>query len=301
MDLEIWKFKIWKLIFIFAIFLIFARGVFADKINGLVVLASDLGTQDFYVGAVKGAIYSKFFGVDIDEISLVMPPSNVREASYILANAASEFPRGTVFCILVDPTGPSGKSRAIAVETEDEKFYVAPDNGVLTLVMRRAKIVNAREVTNSIYLHDANALTSMFPGRDIYGPAAGALAKGTALELLGSPAKDLVTFPIADPKLDKGELSGEVAHITSSGNIVTNIPQELVTKLGALSGKALSIDFGSSQLDAPFVKGAADAKQGNWYVSINNLGTLEVARNQASANAILQVHAGTLVKIRLTR
>lgn len=269
----------------------------AGQPNGLVILLNDYGTQDFYVGAIKGAIYSKFPGARIDSISFEVPPFNIREGAYLLARSAPEFPPGTVFCVVVDP-GVGTKRKSVAVETEDGKFYVVPDNGLLTLVIKASHVKEAREITNPRFMRDANALSTTFHGRDIYGPAAATLAMGIPLRQAGPEVKELVTFKIREPKIERGELSGEVEHIDWYGNLLTNIPKEMLDQLGTQRGKMLRIQVGSETVEARYVKTYSEASPGSWVAVINSAGMFEIAINQASANAFLQAHTGTAIKVK---
>jgi len=278
-------------------FLFASHAAFA-KPNGLVVLLGDYGSDDYYAGAVKGTVYSKYPEARIDAITLDALPANVRDASYLLARAAVTFPAGTLFCILVD-TQDAVKSRALALLAKDGKIYVAPDNGVLTLLLS-AEGVEVREIKNPELLQGDGAASS-FPGRDIYAPAAAALAKGMAFDAVGPVVKDAVQYKVTAPKLEMGELSGEVIHIDESGNVITNIPQNLVEKLGAVPGKLLSMAIGDETLEAPYVKGFANLRVPEWLVFINAEGNLEITRSGVNANAFLQVHDGTVLKIRISR
>lgn len=266
--------------------------------NGLIVLLNDYGDQDFYVGALKGAIYSKFLDARIDDITDEVPQYNIREGAYILAHSATEFPPGTVFCVVVDP-GVGSKRKPIAVETDDGRYYVAPDNGVLTFVLQQSKVKEAREITNPLFMRDANSLSSTFHGRDVFGPASAELAKGVPIQLAGPPLPNVATFQEEPPTLDGGRLNGEVDHVDWYGNVHTNIPRDMLDKLGATPGRVLRIHIGSESVNAPLVNTYSDVRDGDWLAVINSAGVLEIARNQASANAILQIAAGTRVSVNL--
>ena len=111
-----------------------ATCISSAKTIGLVAVVTDFDTTDFYVGAMQGAMYSVNPQARIVTITHEVEPFNVAEGSYILVQAAREFPSGTVFLAVVDP-GVGTERRPIVLQTKDEKLFVAPDNGLLTGVM----------------------------------------------------------------------------------------------------------------------------------------------------------------------
>jgi S-adenosylmethionine hydrolase len=267
-----------------------------QKPNGLIILLTDYGDQDFYVGALKGKIYSIFPNARIDAITNQVPPFSIREGAYLLAMSAPEFPPGTVFCVAVDP-GEEVPSKTVIVETEDGKYYVAPDNGVLTLVLNQFKVVEARIVANPDFMKKWASGATGFQGIDVLGPTAAWVAEGMPLEKIGPPVGNLVRFKVALPQSKKREVDGEVEHVDWFGNIHTNIPAALLEKLGVSEKRTLRLEIGSETVVAPYVKTYSEVGEGNWLVLINDLGNLEIARNQASANALLQVSPGTHVRV----
>jgi S-adenosylmethionine hydrolase len=148
--------------------------------SGIVTLLTDFGYGDYFVGAMKGVILSRFQQAMMVDITHNIPPHQIRAAAFILSAACHNFPPGTVHLAIVDP-GVGSERRPVVVETSDYLF-VGPDNGVFSTVLNRHPKARVRHVTNSAYFMPSVSAT--FHGRDIFAPVAAELAKGIAPELL---------------------------------------------------------------------------------------------------------------------
>ena len=145
-----------------------------------VTLTSDFGTSDHYVAQMKGVLLRLVPGVPIVDVTHEIPPQNIRRAAWMIADLAATFPPGTIHVAVVDPG--VGTSRSILAVAADGQFYIAPDNGLLSLIFDRS--------TTTIVLPsmdaDRDAVSSTFHGRDLMIPAAAHLALGRSLAALGS-------------------------------------------------------------------------------------------------------------------
>ena len=160
-----------------------------SRVPPIVTLTTDFGLADHYVGTMKGVILSRCPGAQLVDISHEIPPFSIFSAAYTIDQAALYFPPGTVHLIVVDP-GVGTPRRALCAEALGHLF-VAPDNGVLSLVAARDANLRARELTNrELWLRTPSAT---FHGRDIFAPAAAALASGSArFEDVGPDRKSVV-------------------------------------------------------------------------------------------------------------
>ncbi|MFQ5594566.1 MAG: S-adenosyl-l-methionine hydroxide adenosyltransferase family protein, partial [Anaerolineae bacterium] len=265
--------------------------------EGLVVVLTDFGTTDFYVGAMEGAMYTANPQVRIATITHQVEPFNVAEGSYLLAQAAREFPPGTVSLAVVDP-GVGTERRPIVLETWDEKLFVAPDNGLLTGVMDTLGVAHAYQITNRRLIRPG-ALSTTFHGRDIYGPVAAHLAAGIEPSEVGPeiPVADLVRLPIASARREGAVLVGSVVHVDWYGNLITNIPGRLAEEAGLASGDSLDITIGEQAITATFVTTYGDVPEGDWLALINAEGVVEIARNLASAAETVRASASTEARL----
>jgi S-adenosylmethionine hydrolase len=193
---------------------------------GVVTLTTDFGLKDGNVGVMKGVIWGIAPQVQIADLSHNITPQNVPEAALVVLRAASYFPAGSVHVIVVDP-GVGTNRRPIAARLGSQ-YYVAPDNGVLTMLLERAE--NLGEAVEIVHLDKPQywlkEISHVFHGRDIFAPSGGHLAAGVPLGDLGTPIQDALRLKLPRPQRSSTGWSGEVIHIDHFGNISTNIRVE---------------------------------------------------------------------------
>ena len=112
-----------------------------------IAIISDLGTKDYFVGAMKGVILQIIPGASIVDITHEVPKHDVRAAAFMLAAAAQAFPKGTIFIAVVDP-GVGGKRKCLLMETQNDMFFIGPDNGIFTFVAKQFGVKSVRQITN---------------------------------------------------------------------------------------------------------------------------------------------------------
>jgi S-adenosylmethionine hydrolase len=266
----------------------------AQPLN-LVVVLTDFGTDDYYAGALEGSIYAANPTGRISTITNEVQPFNVAEGSYILAESALWYPPGTVFMAEVNP-GSGSKHRHVVLETLDGKLFVGPDNGLFTGVMDELGISRAYEITNHSLMLENKSET--FQALYIYGPVAARLSAGLNPEEVGPEIRDLERLPVKQATMKGSEISGNIIHVDRYGNLITNIPEELVDKIGYTPGQSLIINLDNRTIPATFALAYGDVPAGDWLALINSAGILEIARNMESAAGTIGVSAGDEVKIR---
>jgi len=264
-------------------------------VENLVVLLTDYGTSDFYVGALEGSIYSANPSARISTITHEVLAFNVAEGSYILAQAAQEYPSGAVFAAEVDPS-VGAEERSIVLETKDGKFFVGPDNGLFSGVMDELGIASVREVSNRSLTRQGNVFAT-FKGIEVYGPVAGYLSAGMDPTEVGPEIFDPVRIEMAVADLADEKLIGTVAHVDHWGNLVTNIPIELVEMADLAPGDQIEISIGGENIEAAYGTTYGDVPLGEWVAFISSLGRVEIAINMGSAAETLGVFAGAEVQI----
>lgn len=191
------------------------------KPTGLITLTTDFGMQDGNVGVMRGVIYGINPQARVVDLSHDIEPQNIYQAAFVLARHYRYFPAGTVHLAVVDP-GVGSERRALIVQTA-EAFFVAPDNGVLTYVVRDARQAMEHIIDISTPQFWLDHISSVFHGRDIFAPVVAHLSLGVPAADFGKEVNDLVTFPIPQPERGKGRLKGRVVHIDRFGNLLTNI------------------------------------------------------------------------------
>ena len=202
----------------------------------VVALLTDFGTRDHYAGTMKAVILGICPDVTLVDITHDIPPHDVLTAALELAASYKYFPAGTIFLVVVDP-GVGSARRGIAADTGDHRF-VAPDNGVLTAVLRESPARRIVELTERRYARPTVSRT--FEGRDRFAPAAGWLAKGVDLSALGRSAGTIHQLSIPAPSVTDDLLAGEVLRVDRFGNLVTNIDRKLFEKFVHSNGIEIS-------------------------------------------------------------
>ncbi|MCM8765323.1 MAG: SAM-dependent chlorinase/fluorinase [Candidatus Omnitrophica bacterium] len=185
----------------------------------VIVLLTDFGQSDEYVGVVKGVISGINPRAKIIDLCHDIPPQDITWANYLLGSAYKFFPKGTIFLCVVDP-GVGTKRKIVILETK-EYIFISPDNGLLTKVLEKEKSKKIVEVKDKRFF--LKEISSTFHGRDIMAPVAGYISKGIDLERFGSEMRKIKTLKLNKPIMKKDCLIGEVIHIDHFGNLVTNI------------------------------------------------------------------------------
>lgn len=257
----------------------------------IVALLTDFGTRDAYVGAMKGVILGVCPDVTIVDLTHEIAPHDVRGAARTLAACHPYYPAGTIFVAVVDP-GVGSARRAIAVDAGDTRL-VGPDNGVLSAVLETHRPKKIVELTDRRYQRPTVSRT--FEGRDRFAPAAGFLAKGVALALLGRGLTEYVRLEWPQPAVTEAGIDGEVESVDRFGNLVTNVPRAAVERL-LRDGP---IDVHAGGLAVPrLVATYAEAPAGEACALFGSTDHLEIAVNGGSAAAALAVGPGAVVAVR---
>ncbi len=257
----------------------------------VVALLTDFGVADHYVGTMKGVVLGICPDAALVDITHDVPAHGVLDGAIQLAAAFKYFPAGTVFLGVVDP-GVGSRRRAVAAEAGDYRF-VAPDNGLLTLVFREAPPRRVVELTERRYARPTVSRT--FEGRDRFAPAAAWLAKGTELTALGRPMADYVLLDVPVPHEEEdGRLRGSILRADHFGNLITNLDRATIERF-TRSG-TLEIHAGGRTIRG-LVSTYAAIAPGEICALYGSTDHLELAANGASAASLLGLAPGGQVDI----
>jgi S-adenosylmethionine hydrolase len=259
-------------------------------VRPVIALLTDFGTQDHYAGTMKGVMLGICPDVTLVDITHDIPPHDVTAGALELAASYKYFPAGTIFVAVVDP-GVGSTRRGVAADTGDYRF-VAPDNGVLTLVLRESPPKKIVELTERRYARPTVSRT--FEGRDRFAPAAAWLAKGTQLPALGRPVSDVQKLDIPSPEAGADTVRGAVVRVDRFGNLVTNIDRKSVERLH--QGGAIAIDAAGQRIErlvATYAELPADGV-GALFGSTDHL---ELAAPSSSAAERLGLARGAVVTV----
>lgn len=256
----------------------------------VIALLTDFGTRDHYVGTMKGVMLGLCPDATLVDISHDIPAHDVLAGAFELAASYCYFPKGTIFLVVVDP-GVGSTRRGIAVECGDYLF-VAPDNGVLSIVFEEMPPHRIVELGNTRYARPA--ISKTFEGRDRFAPAAAWLATGLELTALGEPAEQPVMLNVPRPAVTSGAIDGQVVRIDRFGNLVTNIDRR--TFAGFASTGSIVIRIAGQDI-ARVISTYAEAVPGELCALFGSTDHLELALNGASAAALTGATRGSAVHV----
>ncbi len=244
--------------------------------SSLITLLTDFGLADSYVAEVKGVLLSLAPGATLVDITHQVAPGDVRAGQYLLARAWHRFPPGTVHLAVVDP-GVGTSRRALAAGAGGH-WFVAPDNGLLSFLDR------PRFVSLPV---PADAAPT-FHGRDVFSPAAAALANRARLDDLGTPITDATYAPLPTPRGDGIGVVGEVLYVDRFGTLISNIPGPEVEP--GVRIRVAGTDVGALR------RTFGDVERGTLVALVGSGGTVEIAVRDGSAARLLGVGVGAEVR-----
>jgi S-adenosyl-L-methionine hydrolase (adenosine-forming) len=264
----------------------------------IITLLTDFGTEDAYAGIMKGVILSVNPSAVIVDITHHIDPQDVIQAAYIIKSSYRYFPEGTVHVMVVDPG--VGSDRAIVALEMMGYIFLAPDNGVLTLLMDEGKTGSIVRVENTRYFLESVSQT--FHGRDIFAPVGAHLSRGMDIKKLGSPLdqQNLVHLRIRKPYIsDNNQLVGTVVSFDRFGNSISNIDVNDIEKINeSTSGRMLEIKIGKTTIKGLSLS-YADTTPRSPLAIIGSFGYLEIALNKGNAKHYLGIEKGDTITLNL--
>ncbi len=255
----------------------------------IITLTTDFGLQDHYVSAMKAVILRINPGARVIDISHDIPPQDIMAGAWVVRNAALLFPPGTIHVVVVDPgVGTSRKPVGLAIE---EHLFVGPDNGIFSLIGEDFEYV-AVTLQNEKYWREKRSNT--FHGRDIFAPVAAHLSLGVPMSELGPPLAEVMTYRWAIPISDRDGIQGWIVHIDRFGNLISNIPSDLIRE--TIGNSNFRIYVGNTilhNIDTSF----GSVHDGEPVAYIGSSDKLEIAINKGNAKEMLGVEKGAQISI----
>ncbi len=256
----------------------------------LIVLLTDFGYKDPYVGVVKGVIKSINPNADIIDLTHEVSRQDVYEAALLLFVSYKYFPHSTIFVSVVDP-GVGSTRKALLVKTRNY-YFIGPDNGSLYPASVDDGIMEVYDVSNSPFKLKNTSYT--FHGRDLFAPIAAHLSLGLSPSQLGYriDEEDMVKLEFPRPQLTDGGIKGSIIYIDVFGNIMTNIDRSLLEEIKVNYGSKLSIELGGKTFTCRLVPSFSYVGRGEVACYINSWGFFEIGINHGNAARALSVKNG---------
>jgi hypothetical protein len=258
----------------------------------IITLTTDYGTGDHLVAAMKGVILKILPDARIVDICHTVMPFDILDGAIIIGNAYRYFPPKAIHVVVVDPG--VGTTRRPILVSGDQHYFVAPDNGVLSVVYEREEKVTVRHITADHYF--LNPVSNTFHGRDVFAPVAAWLAKNGQSASFGEEVTDFVRFGLPRPRVSGTSIKGVVLKVDNFGNLVTNLTPEDVPQM--VGGGKFKIVAGSREIES-LVQTYSQAAPGEVMALIGSSGFLEIGVNKGSASKTLGMARGSEVSIEL--
>jgi S-adenosyl-L-methionine hydrolase (adenosine-forming) len=257
--------------------------------NAIITLTTDYGLNDHLVGTLKGVILKINPDATIVDITHNVSPFDLLDGALAIGSAYSYFPPRTIHVVVVDP-GVGTERRPLLVTAENQ-YFVAPDNGVLSMIFEREENVVARHVTAEHYY--VQPVSRTFHGRDIFAPVAAWLSKGWQTTSMGEEITDYKKFAMPKPKSTDGVVKGIVMRVDAFGNLITNFrPEDLPES--ALSNGEVKFQLGTHTVSR-MVPTFASGNAGEPVAYVGSTGFVEIAVNKGNASRTLSIGRGTAV------
>ncbi len=241
-----------------------------------VTLTSDFGASNHFVGPMKGVFASIAPEARVHDISHQVSPFDRLDGALTVAHFYRYWPARTIHVVVVDPG--VGSARRPLLVSAGSQYFIAPDNGVLSLVFDREEEFHAWHITAEHYF--LQPVSRTFHGRDIFAPAAAWLARGSQPESFGPEVADCERLSLPKPEIGQGRIAGVVLRSDHFGNLLTNLRPEDAPEL--LAGAPFRLSTGKAtitRLAATF----GECAPGEPCLLVGSSGYFEICVNRASA------------------
>jgi S-adenosylmethionine hydrolase len=259
----------------------------------IITLTTDFGTNDHLVGSMKGVILNINPAARIVDINHHVAPFDILDGALAIANAYKYFPPRTIHVVVVDP-GVGTERRPLLV-TAEKQYFVAPDNGVLSVIYGQESCA-VRHITAEHYF--LNPVSPTFHGRDVFSPTAAWLSKAFQNEAFGEEITDFVRFTMPKPKTAGQTLKGVVLRVDAFGNLMTNLTVDDIPAAAIASG-AIKLNVNGKEVKK-MARTFGDGIPGEAVAILGSAGYLEIAVNRGNAARTLGANRGAEVTLDLS-
>jgi S-adenosylmethionine hydrolase len=261
----------------------------------IITLTTDYGSNDHFVGTMKGVILDIAPDAEIVDISHAVQAFDVLDGALTISQAYSYFPSRTVHVVVVDPG--VGTARRPILASSDKHHFVAPDNGVLSMVYARESRMHVRHITSEHYF--LQPVSNTFHARDIFAPVAAYLAKDVDVMKFGDEVEEYIRFSAPKPKaVDQNRLRGVVLKVDRFGNLITNFTPSDAPMLFGAEASGFKIVIGSREI-TEIHTAYAEGAPGQVFGILGSMGYLEIAANRGAAAQLTGAGKGSEVSILL--
>lgn len=261
----------------------------------IITFTTDFGLSEHYVGAMKGVVLGINPAAQLVDITNSIQSFDILDGAIAISQAYAFFPKDTIHLVVVDP-GVGGGRRPILVNAGQYQF-VAPDNGVLSLVYEREERIMVRHITSEHYFRQPVSHT--FHGRDVFAPVAAYLSKGVDGLKFGEEITDYVRFAAPKPKVaGPNAWKAVVLKTDKFGNLITNITRKDIPQVFDGLSQPFRITVGKAEVTKLYSSYSA-GNPGEIFAILGSTGFLEISANKGPASRLAGADRGSEVSLTL--
>ncbi len=261
----------------------------------VIALLTDFGEEDYFVSSMKGVILGINPEASLVDITHRVPSFGVEAAAFQLWASYRFFPEGTVFVVVVDP-GVGSSREVLLAATQSNYYFIAPDNGVLTRVLKDDPPSSVRFLQEKSYF--LLEVSRTFEGRDRMAPVAAQLTLGVPCEKFGPECVSYIEIDLPEAKKRGSAIKGQVVYVDKFGNAITNVTVRQLEELADEEKEGLRCEAGG--VVVPFQESYARGEKGTPLFLIGSVGLVELAVSEGSAAEELGLRVGDAVRIKKT-
>jgi S-adenosylmethionine hydrolase len=263
--------------------------------NMPLVLLTDFGNDDYRVPRLKGVIYDTYPDAQVIDATHGIASYDIAAGAYVLGLTAKEFPGGFVFIAVVGARS-TAEEKLLVLTNNKGQIFVAPDNGLLTYIIKEMGVKSVYEVSNQA-LFDQPISTLSF--HYLLGKVGALIASGYDPADIGPPVASTVMLDIQEGGIADGKIVGSVVFIDHFGNCLTNIPGDILSEYGLNIGDTVQIIIDGDTVAAQYGENYSDVPVGECVIIVNSLGTVQLSINKGSFADTYGIKTG--IKVELTR
>lgn len=249
----------------------------------LLTLTSDIGTQDFLVGAVKGQLLQINTSFAIIDITHQVSPFNYPQAAYVCRNALKNFPPFTYHIILVNLF--EQKPQQLLLAYYNNQYIFCADNGLLSMIVE-----GKPELVMGLLL-DKAGIKDTFYCVTVIGHAINDIASGKALQEIGVPDVSYLEKNHLRPLLGDDWIEGQIIFIDHFENVTVNITRNEFEE--QRKGRGFRLVFKRDEVIDRISETYADVPEGEKLALFNSGGYLEIAINKGNAAGLFGLQGFT--------
>lgn len=251
----------------------------------MIAFITDWGLNSYYVSSTKSVIKQINNDIEIIDITHNMMKYDINSYSNILYRSSKDFEKNTIFLAVIDPTVGSERKPILLVTKKPKYFFIAPDNGILTEVLKKYGSEKIIHLNNKSY-YWKDSIT--FHGRDIFGSVAGFLSKNINIKYFGDEINEINIIKKQEPNIIDYSIYAEIIYKDSFGNLETNIEKNMEKFFE--KNNEFEIYLNNKKYNLKYKNYYSEGSDDELFVHFDSSGFLELSLYKRSAYEYLKIY-----------